>query len=108
MFAMILVLIQLGLFIGFSVTTSGVIDHSGADLWICAKGVQYFEVGFPLPERKLYQILSVPGVASADKFIVKFTNWRRPDGAQKNVEIIGFDVGTGVGAPWGLSAGSLA
>ena len=106
-FAIVLMLIQLGLFLGFTVTTSSIIDHSQADLWICAKGVQYFEVGFPLPERKLFQILSVPGVAAADKYIVKFTNWRRPDGAQKNVEVIGFDLNSGLGAPWGLVAGSM-
>jgi putative ABC transport system permease protein len=107
MFAMILVLIQLGLFIGFSVTTSSVIDHSGADLWICAKGVQYFEVGFPLPERKLYQVLSVAGVSAADPYIVQFATWRRPDGAQTSVEVIGFESGKGLGAPWSLTAGSL-
>ena len=45
MFAIVLVLVQLGLFIGFTKTTSSIIDHSHADLWICAKGVQYFEVG---------------------------------------------------------------
>jgi putative ABC transport system permease protein len=106
-FAIVLMLIQLGLFIGFTVTTSSIIDHSRADLWICAKGVQYFEVGFPLPERKLFQILSTPGVAVADKYIVKFTTWRRPDGAQKSVEVIGFDPGSGLGAPWNLVAGSL-
>src|SRR5262249_14041745 len=107
-FAIVLVLVQLGLFIGFTITTSSIIDHSGADFWICAKGVQYFEVGFPLPERKLYQILSVPGVAAASRYVVKFTNWRRPDGAQKNVEVIGYEAGSATGAPWKLSAGSLA
>jgi putative ABC transport system permease protein len=106
-FAIVLVLIQLGLFIGFTVTTSGIIDHSRADLWICAKGVQYFEVGFPLPERKLFEILSVPGVAAADKYIAKFTTWRCPDGAQKSVEVVGFDPASGLGAPWGLVTGSL-
>jgi putative ABC transport system permease protein len=106
-FAIVLMLIQLGLFIGFTETTSSIIDHSHADLWICARGVQYFEVGFPLPERKLFQILSAPGVAAADKYIVKFTNWRRPDGAQKSVSVIGFDPGSGMGAPWNLVAGSL-
>ena len=106
-FAIVLVVVQLGLFIGFTISTSSIIDHSRADLWICAKGVQYFEVGFPLPERKLYQILSVPGVAAADKYIVKFTNWRRPDGAQKSVEVIGYDVESGLGAPWGVVSGSI-
>jgi len=107
MFAIVLVLVQLGLFIGFTKTTSSIIDHSYADLWICAKGVQYFEIGFPLSERKLYPIRSVPGVAKAARYIVKFTNWRRPDGAQKNVEVIGFEPEIGLGSPWGVVAGSI-
>jgi putative ABC transport system permease protein len=106
-FAIVLVVVQLGLFIGFTLTTSSVIDHSGADVWICARGVQYFEVGFPLPERKRYLILATPGVVAAAKYIVKFTTWRCPDGAQKNVEIIGFDLESHLGAPWHLTAGSL-
>lgn len=106
-FAIVLILIQIGLFIGFTITTSSIIDRSAADLWISAKGVQYFEVGFPLPERRLYGVLSVPGVSSADNYIVKFTTWRRPDGAEKNVEVIGFSLDTGLGGPWNLIAGSM-
>lgn len=107
-FAIVLVVVQLGLFIGFTITTSSIIDHSGADVWICAQGVQYFEVGFPLPERKRYQILSVPGVGAAGRYIVKFTVWRRPDGAQKSVEVIGFDLDSRLGAPWSLTSGSIS
>jgi putative ABC transport system permease protein len=105
-FAIVLVLIQLGLFLGFTISTSGIIDHSGVDFWICARGVQYFEVGFPMSESYLYQVLSVPGVKSANPYIVRFTSWRRPDGAQKNVEVIGFAAG-GSGAPWRIAAGSV-
>lgn len=36
-FAIVLVVIQLGLFIGFTVSTSAVIDRSGADFWVAAK-----------------------------------------------------------------------
>jgi putative ABC transport system permease protein len=107
-FSIVLVVIQLGLFLGFTATTSGVIDHSRADLWIAARGVQYFEVGFPVSERKVYQALSVPGVASADKYIVRFTVWQRPDGERKNVEVIGFDPDTGVGGPWNVTQGAMA
>src|SRR5260370_30396039 len=101
-FAIVLMLIQLGLFIGFTETTSSIIDHSRADLWICAKGVQYFEVGFPLPERKLFEILSVPGVAAADKYIAKFTTWRCPAGAQKSGEVVRCHPPSRLRAPCGL------
>jgi putative ABC transport system permease protein len=106
-FAIVLVLIQLGLFLGFTISTSGIIDHSGADVWLCARGVQYFEVGFPISEAHLYQALSVDGVAEAQPLIVRFTNWRRPDGAQKNVEVIGFVPDTGMGMPWNIVAGRV-
>jgi hypothetical protein len=36
-FAVLLVVVELGLFLGFSTTTSSLIDRSGADLWIASK-----------------------------------------------------------------------
>ena len=105
-FAIVLVIVQLGLFLGFTETTSSVIAHSHADLWVMARGVQYFEVGFPLAERKLYRILSDADVASAEKCIVQFAVWKRPDGARKNIEVIGFNPRNGMGGPWNISEGS--
>src|SRR5579875_1982385 len=107
-FAIVLVIVQLGLFVGLTQTTSGVIDHSRADLWVMARGVQYFEVGFPVSERKLYRILAEPGVAAAEKCLVQFAIWQRPDGARKNIEVIGFDPYAGLAGPWNISAGSVA
>src|SRR5690242_16000093 len=106
-FALVLVAIQLGLFVGFTRTTSNVIDHSGVDLWVCAKGVPYFDVGSVLPERRQYQILGVPGVASADKLIVRFTTWKRPDGGEETVLMVGFNPSS-AGGPWDVTAGSVA
>lgn len=105
-FAIVLVIVQLGLFLGFVQTTSGVIDHSGANLWVMARGVQYFEVGFPVSERKLYRILSASGVQSVHKCIVQFAVWKNPDGARKNIEVIGFEPGAAMGGPWNVSQGS--
>jgi putative ABC transport system permease protein len=107
-FAIVLVVVQLGLFLGFTETTSGVIDHSHADLWIMARGVQYFEVGFPLSERKLYRILADPEVAGAEKCLVQFAVWSRPDGARKNIEVIGFDPRDAMGGPWNVREGNVA
>lgn len=107
-FAIVLVIVQLGLFLGFTQTTSGVIDHSRADLWVMARGVQYFEVGFPIAERKLYRILADPDVAAAGKCLVQFAVWSGPDGARHNVEVIGFDPRGGLGGPWNVTQGAVA
>ncbi len=107
-FALVLVAVQLGLFVGFTRTTSNVIDHSGVDLWVCSKGVPYFDVGSILPERRQYQIKEVPGVASAEKLIVRFTSWKRPDGGEETIEIVGFNPAGGAGGPWEIAAGNVA
>jgi putative ABC transport system permease protein len=106
-FAVVLVAVQTGLFLGFSTTTSNLIDNSGADLWVMSKGVRYIEVGVPFAERKLYQVLSVPGVQRAEKYIVRFSQWKRPDGGEESCEIIGFNPDSGLGGPWNLVEGSL-
>ncbi|MBI1747866.1 MAG: ABC transporter permease [Acidobacteria bacterium] len=106
-FAIVLIVVQLGLFIGFTTTTSNVIDHSNADLWVVSKGVQYFDAGVPVSERKLYQVMSTPGIIKAEKYIVRFSRWKRPDGAEENVIVIGFNPDTSMGGPWNLTVGHV-
>ncbi len=57
-FALVLIIIQFGLFLGFTTTTSNNIDHSNADLWVVFHGVGYFDTGRNFSERKFYQVLS--------------------------------------------------
>src|SRR5580704_813232 len=68
-FAVVLIVVELGLFIGFTGMTSGLIDHSQADLWIMSARVGYLDVGVPFSERKLYIVLKTPGTAQATKYI---------------------------------------
>jgi putative ABC transport system permease protein len=104
-FAIILIVVQLGLFIGFSLTTSGVIDHSGADIWVASKGVPFLEVAVPFPERKMYQLLSLPGVEKAEKLIIQLGSWKRTDGVEQGIVLVGFDTASNFGGPWDVTAG---
>jgi len=106
-FAVVLIVVELGLFVGFTTTTSGLIDRSGADLWITAPHVPYIEQGVPFTERKLATVLATPGVATASKYVARFTQWKRPDGRQESVQIVGIDLQSRMGAPWNLVAGTL-
>ena len=98
-FALVLVAVPLGFFVGLTRTTSNIIEHSGVDLWVCPKGIPYFDVGSILRERKVYQILEVPGVLSAEKLIVRFTTWKRPDGGGETIEIVRFNPAARAEAP---------
>jgi len=106
-FAVVLIVVELGLFVGFTVTTSGIIDQSKVDLWIVSKGTPYIEQGAAFSERKLYQALATPGVAHADKFIVRFSNWKTPQGSEDGIQIVGFNPYTGVGGPWNVVEGKV-
>jgi putative ABC transport system permease protein len=104
-FALVLIIIQFGLFLGFTTTTSNNIDHSHADLWIVFHAVSYFDTGRTFSERKYYQVLSTPGVQQAEKYMQDFARWKKPDGGVENVQVIGFHPGSGLGEPWNMVDG---
>ena len=106
-FAVVLIVVELGLFIGFATTTTGLVDHSGADLWVTSKNVRYVEMGVPFGERKLYQVRTVAGVERAEKFINRWVQWQRPDGRRESVQVVGLNIDGGMGGPWNLVQGSL-
>ena len=106
-FALVLIIVQFGLFLGFTTTTSNNIDHSKADLWVVFHGVGYFDTGRSFSERKFYQVLETPGVAEAEKYMQNFARWKRPDGRVENIQIIGVRPGSSMGQPWNLVEGSL-
>ena len=106
-FALVLIIIQFGLFLGFTTTTSNNIDHSNADIWIVFHGVGYFDTGRMFSERKFYEVLSVPGVRQAEKYIQNFAYWKKPDGGVENVQVIGFHPGSGLGEPWNVVEGNV-
>jgi putative ABC transport system permease protein len=106
-FAVVLIVVELGLFVGFSVTTSSLVDNSNADLWVTSRHVPYVELGVPFSERKLYQVRAVPGVAEVQKSIVRWTQWQRPDGRRESVQIVGLNPDSLLGRPWNLVQGRV-
>jgi len=51
-FALVLIIIQFGLFLGFTTTTSNNIDHSNADLWVVFTGSDISTLGIISPNGK--------------------------------------------------------
>src|SRR5579862_9857582 len=106
-FAVVLIVVQLGLFLGFTRTTSGLIDHSGADLWVTPRHIAYLEATVPFSERKLYQILATPGVQAAETYVVRLSDWQRPDGGDVGIQLVGFNPDSRLGAPWNIVSGTV-
>jgi putative ABC transport system permease protein len=99
--------IQLGLLIGFARTTSGLVDNTTADLWVLPYGTANVDISGQLLQRREMEVLSVPGVASADSLLVQFAFWKTPDGRTESVSVVGFDPATRVGAPPGVDEATL-
>jgi putative ABC transport system permease protein len=106
-FAVVLIVVELGLFVGFTETTSGLIDHSNADLWVTSKNVPYIEQAVAFSERKLNQVRAVPGVGDAEKYIDHWTQWKLPNGSEESVQIVGINVDSNLGRPWNLVQGRV-
>ena len=106
-FSVVLSSIQLGLFVGFQRATSDILFNSNADLWITSQNVTHAEDGVPFSERKLYQVLASPNVERVEKQIVQFSSWKKPDGADTGILLVGYDLDGGMGAPWNIVEGNL-
>ncbi len=106
-FSVVLTSIQMGLFFGFMRATSDLIDHSRADLWIISEGVTHLETGVPFTEEKLYKVSGIPGVESVEKQFVGFGQWKKPNGAEEGILLVGFNLDNPLGGPWNITAGSI-
>jgi len=107
-FAILLVLVQLGLFAGLAANASQIIDRSPGDLWVTGRNTGEFQWGQPIPKRALYVARSTPGVAWARELIMGWTQLRHPEGGIQQLQVLGFDPAHRVGAPWNVVEGSLA
>jgi putative ABC transport system permease protein len=106
-FSVVLSSIQLGLFVGFQRATSDILYFSNADLWITSKNVTHAEDGVAFSERKLYQVLASPNVERVEKQILQFAGWKKPDGAETGILLVGGDLDGGMGVPFKITQGKL-
>lgn len=106
-FSVVLTSVQFGLFLGFVRATADLIDRSGADLWILSRGVVNLENGIPFTERKYHQASGVDGVAEARRLTINFSTWKKPNGSDESILLMGVEPEGGLGIPWNLVAGRV-
>lgn len=97
---------QVGLLVGWCNTNSAIIRHANADVWVMAQRTPAFDYGTAIPQHRIYQVRSVPGVQWAEGMFMAWNTWQRPDGQRVNVELIGLDE-SNVGGPWDVIHGNV-
>jgi len=106
-FAVVLVLVQLGLYLGFGQMVTKMIDHASADLWVMRKGTKCFEDPSLLDANARRTIDTVNGVARTSMLVIGFSDWRLPSGEMTPVFIVGSDLNANTLQPWNISEGSV-
>jgi putative ABC transport system permease protein len=86
---------QGSLLAGFLRAASRFIDASDFDIWITARGVQAFEFGAPLEARLQDLAAGVPGVTETSRACMAFAVFRKLDGKQQVVALVGADSNIG-------------
>jgi putative ABC transport system permease protein len=106
-FAVTLVLVQVGLFVGLLDNSTITIRKLDADLWITSKNSPNLDFVHQFPESNLYRARAVPGVARADNLILSFMQVALPTGAEETAIVYAMEDFKRWGVPWQITAGSV-
>ena len=105
--SVLLVLVQIGLYLGFMGNASNLIDHAHADIWITGKGTDSFDFATPIDDRFVYRVAEVPGVARVEKLILSFGQFKLPSGGTQGVQIVGIEHDARLIGPWNVVSGDV-
>jgi putative ABC transport system permease protein len=106
-FAVVLVMVQMGLYLGFGRVVTTMIDHASTDLWVVREGTKAFEDPSMLTTDLRDDIRETSGVAAAIPLVIGFSVWQLPTGALTPVFVVGSDLQTGGLQPWNVVEGSV-
>ncbi len=97
---------QVGLLVGWVNTTTAIIRHTPADVWVMAEQASAFDYGTAMPSGCIQQARCVSGVGWAQGMFMAWNIWQRPDGRRVNIELIGLDEDL-AGGPWKMREGMV-
>lgn len=105
-FSVVLVAVQTGIYLGSEKKISAILDAAPADLWIVPLGTKSYDDPSLLSGRERHMALSTPGVANAEDMVVSFAKWRKPEGGQTTVLLVGSETISDKPLPWNVENGS--
>ncbi|WP_404791068.1 ABC transporter permease [Altericista sp. CCNU0014] len=90
-FSVGLVTVQVGLFYGFTRSTSLIVDRAKADIWVVSSKLQQLDLTLPIPYGRLAEAKKVPGVDRAEAFIFQGVVWQQSTQPIAPATVIGFE-----------------
>src|ERR1043166_10112523 len=105
-FAVTLVFVQVGLFMGLLDNASITIEHLKADLWGTSHNTANIDFAQTFSATAVQRVRSIPGVERADNLIVWFMTMALPTGAKEGILTYALDDFERWGLPWIVEEGN--
>ena len=106
-FAVTLVLVQVGLFMGLLDKATVTIEHARADIWVTSKETPNIDFAHSFPETRVLRVRGIPGVARADNLLVQFMNIQLPSGAEEGCLVYALDDFRAWNLPWNVQGADV-
>jgi putative ABC transport system permease protein len=106
-FAVLLVFVQVGLFLGLLDNATVTIKHIDAELWVTSRNTPNVDFAHVFPESRVDRVRSIPGVARADNLIAWFFTYQLPSGAQEGSILYALKDFKSWYLPWDVVEGNL-
>jgi putative ABC transport system permease protein len=106
-FAVTLVFVQVGLFLGLLDNASITIENIDADLWVTSLNTPNVDFAHTFPETHVQRVRSIPGVARADNLVVWFMQTSLPTGAQEGALVYALEDFKAWNLPWSVLEGRI-
>lgn len=108
MFASLLLVQQLSMFVGIMTQTYSGISAVNADIWVMDPKVRYIDDSKPMTDGQLGRVRSIEGVAWAVSLYKGSLQAKLENGTSEAVVLYGLDDTTFIGGPAVMTAGKLA
>jgi putative ABC transport system permease protein len=105
-FSVMLVLVQVGIFLGMLETASITVDRMDADLWVTARNTANIDFANTFPDSHVQKVRSIPGVARADNLIVWFVTVALPSGSKESALVYALEDFSAWSYPWRVVEGN--
>jgi len=103
-----LAFVQIGLYRGFELSASTVIEHIGGDVWVVPKGIEVVDnaQGVSVGPRNL--LMSHPCVTDVRAVLYGFVLMQKPSGTRTTALVVAAEPRAGRTIPWAVTAGDRA
>ena len=106
-FAVTLILVQVGLFMGLLGKSTVTIENASADIWVTSKETPNVDFAHTFPETTVLRVRGVPGVQRADNLILQFMNIMLPSGAEEGCLVYALDDFQAWNLPWNVQGADV-